>query len=214
MKISKKAIDFIIFKEVTSKSVYDKKYFGLVWPGGDSGVTIGIGYDIGYQSAQSVENDWIKEIGSYQVGILKMFAGLRGEKAHTAIIQNKMAKQVSIPYTAAYNVFISKSLPLYAKRALKIYPGLDELTPDAIGAIVSMVYNRGNKLEDKPGSTRREEMRAIVPLVAAKDYAGIAEQIEKSKRLWTNGLVERREEEAAMVRGSLRQYAQDEIIEI
>lgn len=210
MKISKKAVDFIIFKEVSSPTVYNKKYFGVIWPGGESGVTIGIGYDLGYQSEQSVENDWIKEIGAYQVSILKMFCGLRGEKAHTAIVQNKMANQVSIPYTSAYNVFIKASLPLYAKRALKIYPGLDELTPDAAGAIVSMVYNRGTALE----GGRRLEMKAIVPLIASKDYAGIAFQIDKSKRLWANGLVQRREQEAAMVKGSLHQYEHDEIIEI
>ena len=73
-----------------------------------------------------------------------------------------------------------------------------------------MVYNRGTSLE----GDRRIEMKAIVPLVAAKDYDGIAFQIDKSKRLWDNGLVQRRENEAAMVKGSLRQYSQDEIISI
>ncbi len=165
MKISKKSVDFIIYKEVTSPTVYNKKYFGLSWPGGESGVTIGIGYDLGYRTAMSIETDWIKDIGAYQVGILKMFCGLRGEKAHLAMKSNKMAPHVSIPYQAAYNVFIQKSLPLYAKQALRIYPGLDDLTPDAVGAIVSMVYNRGTTLEGR----RRAEMKAIVPLVASKD---------------------------------------------
>lgn len=210
MKISKKAVELIVSEEVTSPAVYNKRYFGLSWPGGDSGVTIGIGYDLGYQSEQSIENDWVKEIGAYQVSILKMFAGLRGEKARIAKATNKMAAMISIPYQAAYNVFIKVSLPRYAKAALRIYPGLDELTPDAIGAIVSLVYNRGTSLE----GTRRIEMKAIVPLVAAKDYTGIAYQVDKSKKLWNNGLVQRREREAALVRGSLRQYTADELIDI
>lgn len=210
MVISKKAVDFIISEEISSPAVYNKKYFGLIWPGGESGVTIGIGYDLGYQTAQSIEHDWIKEIGAYQVSILKMFAGLRGVKAKVAKETNAMAKMINIPYQAAFNVFVSISLPRYAKQALKIYPGLDQLTPDAIGAIVSMVYNRGTSLE----GSRRAEMKAIVPLVAAKDYDGIAEQIDKSKRLWNNGLVKRRENEAALVKGSLRQYGQDELINI
>lgn len=210
MIVSKKAIDFIIAEEVSSPAVYNKKYFGLSWPGGDSGVTIGIGYDLGYQSSQSIENDWIKEIGAYQVSILQMFAGLRGDKAKLAKLGNKLASAISIPYTAAYNVFIKRSLPAYAKRALVIYPGLDELTPDAAGAIVSLVYNRGNSLTGE----RRTEMKAMVPLIAAKDYAGIAFQLDKMKRLWNNGLVARREKEAAMVKSSLRQYAQDDLIEL
>lgn len=210
MIISKKAIDFIISEEVTSAALYNSKYTGLTWPGGDSGATIGIGYDLGYNSSQSIENDWIKEIGAPQVNILKMFAGLRGTKAKLTIAGNKLAAQISVPYQAAYNVFVKQSLPTYAKHALQIYPGLDELTPDAVGAIVSLVYNRGTSLT----GDRRTEMLAMVPLIAAKDYVGIAFQIDKMKRLWNNGLVARREKESALVKGSLRQYAQDELVTI
>jgi GH24 family phage-related lysozyme (muramidase) len=50
-------------------------------------------------------------------------------------------------------------------------------------------------------------MKAIVELVAKKDYEGIAEEIERSKRLWEgkglDGLVKRRESEADMVRDSM-----------
>jgi GH24 family phage-related lysozyme (muramidase) len=50
-------------------------------------------------------------------------------------------------------------------------------------------------------------MKAIVDLVAKADYEGIAEEIEKSKRLWENlkleGLVTRREAEADLIRGSI-----------
>jgi GH24 family phage-related lysozyme (muramidase) len=83
-----------------------------------------------------------------------------------------------------------------------IYPEIDSLNEDTRGALVSMVYNRGNKIE---GDTRKE-MRAIVDLVAKQDYEGIADQIERSKRLWENsldGLVKRREEEADLILNSL-----------
>ncbi len=53
----------------------------------------------------------------------------------------------------------------------------------------------------------KKEMKAIVELVAKQDYEGIAEQIEKSKRLWENrgldGLVIRRENEADLIRDSI-----------
>jgi len=84
-----------------------------------------------------------------------------------------------------------------------IYPQLDTLNADTQGALVSMVYNRGNKLE----GDSRVEMKAIVDLVAKKDYEGIAEEIEKSKRHWEHknldGLVVRREAEADLIRDSI-----------
>ncbi len=58
----------------------------------------------------------------------------------------------------------------------------DETDATGQGALVSMIYNRGNKLD----GDRRKEMRAIVNLVAKADYEGIADQIERSKRLWEN----------------------------
>jgi len=86
---------------------------------------------------------------------------------------------------------------------LKIYPDMIYLNDDTQGALVSVVYNRGNKLE----GDSRVEMRAIVDLVKNKNYEGIAEQIEKSKRLWEgkglDGLVLRREAEADLVRDSI-----------
>jgi GH24 family phage-related lysozyme (muramidase) len=80
---------------------------------------------------------------------------------------------------------------------------MDLLNDDTKGALVSVVYNRGNRLE----GDSRAEMRAIVDLIAKQDYEGIAEQIEKSKRLWEgknlDGLVIRREAEADLVRDSM-----------
>ena len=210
MLISKKAINLIISEEVSSQKNYEKKLMGIIWPGGESGATIGIGYDLGYVTAEEIERDWRYEIGSSQVAILKMFAGLRGEKAKRAVQLNMVSKQVQIPFASATNVFIKTSLKKFGRSANTIYPGLDKLFPDAIGGIVSMVYNRGTKLEGE----RRTEMKAIVPLVAAQDYDGIAEQIEASKRLWDNGLVQRRIKEAALVKNSNRQYSNDELIEV
>jgi GH24 family phage-related lysozyme (muramidase) len=84
-----------------------------------------------------------------------------------------------------------------------IYPEIDSLNEDTRGALVSMVYNRGNKIE----GDSRKEMRTIIDLVAKQDYEGIADQIERSKRLWENkgldGLVKRREEEADLILNSI-----------
>lgn len=210
MLISKKAVDFIVSKEVTSKTLYDKKYSGIIWPGGDSGATIGIGYDLGYQTPNSISSDWIVQVGSHQVDILKMFSGLKGNKAKDAILANPMTNAVNIPFQAAYNVFVKTSLVSYGRKMAAIYPGVDKLAPDAIGGLLSLIYNRGASLT----GDRREEMRNIVPLITAKDYNGIADQVDAMKKLWKNGLVQRREEEAALIRNAVHQYSNDDLIDI
>ena len=198
--ISKKAIDLIIQHEVGGRAVYEKRYQKPIWAGGDSGLTIGLGYDTGYVKEAELFADW-KGLNLNFLNALKRFCGVKGPIVKTMMRGEIL--NVVIPYNIAYEVFVKKSIPKYYAATKKIYPQLDELNEDTRGALVSMVYNRGAKLDGES----RKEMKAIVDLVAKKDYEGIAEEIEKSKRLWENrgldGLVIRREAEADLIRESL-----------
>lgn len=198
--ISKKSIDLIIQHEVGGREVYTRKYQKPIWAGGDSGCTIGLGYDLGYVTEKQFFADW-KGLNLNFLNALKRFCGIKGEVVKTMLRGEVL--NVIIPYNMAYDVFVKKSIPKYYAMTKKIYPQLDELNEDTRGALVSMVYNRGAKLDGES----RKEMKAIVDLVAKKDYEGIAEQIEKSKRLWEgkglDGLVIRRESEADLVRDSM-----------
>jgi GH24 family phage-related lysozyme (muramidase) len=97
---------------------------------------------------------------------------------------------------------------------LKAYPGVEELPADAQAALLSLVFNRGTR---KSGSTRRE-MKALEALVANADLDGIAAEILKMKRLWEgkglDGLLRRREHEAALVKDSKRDYDPEELVQI
>lgn len=198
--ISKKSIELIIQHEVGGRDVYTRKYQKPIWAGGDSGCTIGLGYDLGYVTEKQFFADW-KGLNLNFLNALKRFCGIKGEVVKTMLRGEVL--NVIIPYNMAYDVFVKKSIPKYYAMTKKIYPQLDELNEDTRGALVSMVYNRGAKLDGES----RKEMKAIVDLVAKKDYEGIAEEIEKSKRLWENrgldGLVVRREAEADLIRESL-----------
>ena len=197
--ISKKAIELIIKHEVGGRDVYNRRYQKPIWAGGDSGVTIGLGYDVGYVTEKQFFSDW-NGLNLNFLNALRKVVGLKGE-AVKSMMRGEIL-QVRIPYNFAYDVFVNKSLPKYYALTKSIYPELDTLNEDTRGALVSMVYNRGNKLD----GDRRKEMRAIVELVAKADYEGIADQIERSKRLWENGLdglVKRREEEADLILNSL-----------
>ena len=199
--VSKKAIELIIQHEVGGRAYYEKKLQAPIWAGGESGVTIGMGYDLGYNSEKQFMLDWSGAINLNYINALRPTIGIKGTQAK-AMLKGEILN-VRIPYNTAYEVFVKSSLPRYYAMTKKIYPNMDLLNDDTKGALVSVVYNRGNKLE----GDSRAEMRAIVDLIAKQDYEGIAEQIEKSKRLWENrgldGLVVRRESEADLIRESI-----------
>jgi GH24 family phage-related lysozyme (muramidase) len=199
--ISKKAIDLIIQFEIGGRTYYDKALQKPTYPGGESGVTIGIGYDLGYNTEKQFLADWSPSLNLNFVNALRPLCGLKGEKVK-GLLRGEVLN-VRIPYNIAYDVFVKTSVPRYYKATLSIYPQLAELNEDTQGALVSMIYNRGTSLNGE----RRKEMRNIVALVANKDYEGIAEEIENSKRLWEHkgmdGLVLRREAEADLIRDSI-----------
>lgn len=199
--ISKRAIDLIIKYEIGGREVYSKKYERPTWAGGDSGITIGIGADLGYMTEKEFLKVWSPNLNLNFVNALRPVVGLKGQQAKSMLKGELM--NVRVPFNVAYEVFVKYDIPKYWAKTKAIYPLLETLNEDTQGALVSMVYNRGNKLE----GDSRAEMRAIVDLIAKQDYEGIAEQIEKSKRLWEHknldGLVLRREAEADLVRDSM-----------
>jgi GH24 family phage-related lysozyme (muramidase) len=199
--ISRKAADLIIQFEIGGRNLYEKSYQKPTWAGGESGITIGIGADLGYMTEKEFMKVWSPHLNLNFIECLRKVVGLKGIQAKQMLRGEIL--NVRVPYNTAYEVFVKYDIPKYWAKTKAIYPQLDELNQDTQGALVSMVYNRGNKLE----GDSRIEMKRIVEMVKNKDYDGIAEEIEKSKRHWENkgldGLVVRREAEADLIRGSL-----------
>src|SRR5687767_7884667 len=198
MIVSTKSLELIIEEEVSSKEVYNKKYQNPIWPGGDSGVTIGIGYDLGFNNTADITNAWGLHISTPDLNLLLSVKKLTGQAARNALAG---VKSVKIPYDIALKVFYQVSMPVFSKKVKRIYPGAEKLPPDAQGALLSLVYNRGESLD--PNKSSRREMRNIVPLVASGNLNGIAREIRSMKRLWDPkklpGLIKRREKEAVLV---------------
>jgi len=200
LAVSQKSIDMIIGFEVTSPEYYERHYRHPTWPGGSSGVTIGIGYDLGYYTPAEFFVDWAHHLEAEEINILQRVVGLKGEAARVATEEVK--SKISIPYTTAAQVFHESTLPQFAAMVRKIYPGVEKLPPDAQGALLSLVYNRGADID--PKKDRRKEMFNIAALVAKGDLAGIAAQIRAMKRLWptVKGLRDRRDKEADLMAGA------------
>lgn len=200
--ISKKTYDLIIKYETGGESYYNKALQRPTYPGGQSGVTIGIGYDLGYNTAEGFARDWKNKLDAKVFARLHGCLGLKGKAAAAKI---SGLKDINIPWSSAIEVFNEKTLPRFIKLTKTSFPGSDKLHADAFGALVSLVFNRG-------GSTKgasRSEMKNIKDAISAKPinkdlYKYIADQIVSMKRLWIgkglDGLLTRRDEEAKIIR--------------
>ncbi len=211
LTVSKKGLGQLVKHEISSQAYYNKFLSSPVWPGGQSGITIGIGYDLGYNSSTQIRRDWAGEIGEMELEKLVVIAGLKGDSAKAAV---GGVKHIKIGLSQAETVFYRGTLPRYAASTLKAYPGADELHADAQAGLLSLVFNRGTKMS---GAVRRE-MAAIRPLVKDQDYGGIAAQIRAMKRLWEgkglDGLLKRRDDEADLINQSKRLYSEDELVNV
>jgi hypothetical protein len=211
LTVSTRGVDQLIAFEVSSEATYERKYQRPIWPQGESGVTIGIGYDLAHQGPATIRRDWAGLLPDTDIERLAAASGLAGADAKRALAR---VANVVVPFAAARKVFYLRSLPVYAAKTRGAYPGVEALPADAQAGLLSLVYNRG---AGKQGE-RRREMAAIAPLVVAGDLAGIAGEIRSMKRLWDPrvlpGLIDRREKEAQLVQQSRRTYAPEELARI
>lgn len=211
LQCSRRSLEFIVACEVGSAQMYEQKFRHPVWPGGESGVTIGIGYDLGYTPRAEIESDWGPHLEQPDRAALLTAQGFKGESARQLA---KNLKQVVVPFVDAEQVFYVNTLPRYARLTHTAFPGVEKLPADAQGALLSLVYNRGASVAGE----RRREMLEIRNLLAAGGSVlePIAAQFESMTRLWpeVKGLRDRRLKEAALVRAARRKYTRSEIVRV
>ncbi|MAZ90200.1 MAG: hypothetical protein CL693_21410 [Cellvibrionaceae bacterium] len=183
----------IINDEIGSPEYYKKRLRSPCWPGGDSGITIGVGYDLGYVDKDRFLDDWSSQLSAPHLQKLSKYCAVKGAQAKSKL---RFLADIKIPLTKASIVFRSTSVPAYAARTRRAFPGIENLTPIAQTTLLSLVYNRGASMK----GDSRKEMRAIRMLVKTRDYQGMADQVRSMKRLWEgrglDGLLIRREREA------------------
>jgi hypothetical protein len=210
---SSAGLEWIVKFEISSEAYYNRFLKHPTWPGGDSGITIGVGYDLGFVTIAQMRRDWSGKIADADLRKLEKVCGLKAEKAQSKV-KLVSIRAVAVSLESASKVFHISSLPAFAKKCLKAYPGIEKLPADAQAALLSLVFDRGAQ---KSGSTRRE-MKAIEELIVAGDLDGIADQILSMKRLWQDrgldGLLRRREVEADLVRDSQHDYDAAELVRI
>jgi len=206
--LTKKSLDLILEFEVGGGENYYNKFLkNPTWPGEQSGVTIGIGYDLGYVNKAEFSEDW-KDLPKEIFDRLYKVVGIKGYNAKNLIIG---LKNINIPWDLALKVFNNKTVTKFYNLTKQTFPNFDNLPEDAKGGLVSLVFNRGAALE----GDRRREMKLIrdgMKLVSVYDQKAltfIANQIRNMKRIWIGGSIEkgmsrRRDAEAKLIEESLK----------
>lgn len=206
--ISKRAIDLIIEFEVSSKEYYEKKLKRPEWPGLNSGITIGIGYDLGYSSPDEIRKDFAgSKVPKSVIEAMTKYSGITRSAARDAL--PKARQEIIIDWNDAYYVFSEISIPQWIKKVQGALPNTDKLSPDCLGVLVSLAYNRGPAFSAAGDKFR--EMRNIRTLMEKQEFSKIPAELRAMKRLWptTGGLILRREKEARLFESGLQ--SKDEI---
>jgi len=201
--LNDKSLNLILEFEVGGGENYYNKFLkNPTWPGEQSGVTIGVGYDCGYVNKSEFSEDW-KDLPKEIFDRLYKVVGVKGYQAKELI---RGLKDIIIPWDLALKVFMNKTVSKFYNLSKNTFINFDKLPEDAKGGIVSLVFNRGNSLE----GDRRREMKTIYDIMKQNENFNkeilfqIAEQIRKMKRIWIGGSIEkgmsrRRDAEAKII---------------
>jgi hypothetical protein len=195
--LPERAVDLIIAHEIGSPALYQRRYRRPLWPGAHSGVTVGVGYDLGHRRAVVIAKDWQLHP---QAPRLASAAGVIGPPARELA---RTMDDVEVDWPFALQVFERTSLVEHHRIARRVFGPrhFDRLPGLAQGALVSLVYNRGGAMT----GPARAEMRAIRDdCLPRDDLPCIADQLRAMLRLWIGsdierGMRKRRGDEAELV---------------
>lgn len=197
MILSEKGLKLVLDYEVGGGEPYYRKFLAApTVPGFSSGVTIGIGFDLGYCNRAEFDRAWSNLDCA---GRLRSVIGLTAQEAQQAC---RGLEGIKVPWEMALKVFLDQQCPIHWLRTLRVYPQAAQLPEDCASALFSLVFNRGTSLSGE----RRSEMLGIKDALATNHLDEVPRLIRSMKRLWpaTSGLPKRREAEAALFEEGLR----------
>ncbi len=200
--VVQEAADLISGFEIGSAATYTQLYQAPLWPGGNSGVTIGIGFDLGYCDQAAFTRSWGAVLPAASLGTLAPACTVRADKAQSLLASQAVLKTQRVTWDQALAQFTG-FLPQIVDETAAAFPNTDGLPAESMGALVSLVFNRGG--DTSASKPSRAEMANIKQLMAAKNYAAVPEQIIAMKRLWPTvpGLLARRDLEAQLFSAGL-----------
>lgn len=181
LRISPESRELIIYYETGGVGYYNAKLARPTVPPAPSGVTIGIGYDLGYNSKDQIAADWSPYLPAAQVARLQSVAGLKGEWAKAALPR---VRDIHIPWETALQVYEKRTVPRFASMTERAYPGITAMPAHIQGVMLSTSFNRGT---DFVGD-RRRELRWTRDDIAHGNMVQLPSYQLQMRRLWPNTL--------------------------
>ena len=205
LKISREGYQLILNHEVGGgPGYYNACLKHLEWPGGASGITGGVGYDLGYNTKEQIASDW-HMLSPDIISRLQSCAGIKGQAARLKLAS---VRSLVIPWDTANEVYQHSTIPRFAALTKRAYPGVETLHPHIQSANLSWCFNRGDGItseaRDKTGhDLEKRQIRADTPAHPER----LPAHYRASKRLWVGkglpGLIRRREDEALLIEAAL-----------
>jgi hypothetical protein len=193
MILSEAGLKLILEHEVGGGQKYYDKFLAVpTWPGFESGITIGIGYDLGYATETGFKSHW-GALGEETRERLGKALGIKGLNARPFV---SAFGDVQIDWDLALEVFQTHTCAQHTINMMRFAPAAVDLPPDAQAALFSLIFNRGASTKGE----RRVEMAQIQQVISAGQPEKVPFLIRQMKRLWPkeSGLVRRREDEAKL----------------
>jgi len=208
--VSDAAHALVLEFEVAGKQGYERRYKHPCWPGLTSGITIGFGYDIGYNSLKSFERGWKTLLAEQDFNLLVPTVDKKGEAAKALLAA---VKHLVVPWAAAETVYRNETVPTFVRLVLATFPNARDLHPDSFGALFSLVYNRGASLS----GPRRQHMRNIHQHMEARQFSRVPKELRDMKVLWgsdMSGLHRRRDAEARLFEDGLLATSSASVVKV
>lgn len=198
LQISPEARDLIVEFETGGQTYYNARLQRPSWPGGASGVTIGVGYDVGYNSRAGVLSDW-RTLPEGTRNALASAAGIKGVAAKS---RAAALKWIIIPWADAEKLFVANTMPRFGTMTAQAFPGILNTHPHVQGVMLSTVFNRG---ASKSGA-RRREMAQSATAISQGEIRKLPALQRSMKRLWVGkglpGLLRRYDAHARLIEKS------------
>ncbi|MUT27348.1 MULTISPECIES: hypothetical protein [Mesorhizobium] len=213
-EVSARALRLIVDYETGGRAYYERVLKKRpIWPKGQSGITIGFGYDLGYTTATEFARDWARLDDTVRQRLAPT-VGLSSRTvpdADMAALAHDL-RDIAIEWELAEAVFNAATMPKFVGKTVRVLPNARELHSHAFGALVSLTFNRGATyaVPRRLGDTldRYREMRGIRQAMGAGRFRDVPPLMRMMKRVWRNtavqaGLARRREDEALLFEAGL-----------
>jgi len=167
------------------------------WPGGNSGVTLDPGVDLGYAPLSLILNAYTLLLDEHQLISVQSVHKLRGRQALTALAEDATLRSIRIGLLDARALFPIVVEPYWAQISRR-FPRLAHVkTPMAVQtALLSLAYNRG---------AYNKGLEVLAQPIQAEDWAAVAEEIsEMQQNHQLAGIRVRRQAEAQLIRDEIR----------